>query len=84
MNWSNSAIGFTILMIMGIGFLISEKKRKSKYKFGYSFLRFTSFSALLWANLLLVLGDKSVGTIVVYVLASFITTIMTIREWDKE
>jgi hypothetical protein len=84
MSWSNSAVGFTIWMIMGIGFLIFEKIRKSKYKFGYSFLRFTSFSVLLWANLLLVLGDKAIGTIVVYILASFITTIMTIREWDEE
>lgn len=84
MNWSNSAVGFTIWLVIGIGILIAEKKRKPKYRFAYSMLRFSSFSALLWANLLLVLGNKDIGTIVVYILASFITTIMAIREWDKE
>ena len=84
MSWSNSAIGFTIWLVIGTGFLILEKIRKPKYKFAYSMLRFSSFSALLWANLLLVLGNKATGTIVVYILASFITTIMTIREWNEE
>lgn len=84
MSWSNSAIGFTIWMVIGVVLLIYEKKRKPQYKLAYSFLRFTSFSALLWANLLLVLGNESGGTIIVYIFASFITTIITIREWHEE
>ena len=84
MSRSNSAIGFTIWMVIGIVFLIYKKKRKPQYKLAYSFLRFASFSALLWANLLLVLGNEDIGTMIVYIFASFITTIMTIREWHEE